>query len=94
MMAEVSKIQADPVTADVANLQSYNSNLWIAPDRSCMVYLIKDATMLNIVLSHRDDIDTTNFTLEQYETVVDELFQDFEPRSVILYLCDWLLTVF
>jgi salicylate hydroxylase len=78
MMAEVSKIQQNPATADLVNLDSYNSNFWIAPDRSCMTYLIKDASMLNIVLSHRDDIDTANMSYEDHVKLVDELFGDFE----------------
>lgn len=80
MMAEVSKIKANTATADLMNLESYSSNFWIAPDRSCMTYLIKDASLLNIVLSHRDDIDMTNLTYEEHKKVVNELFESFEPR--------------
>lgn len=78
MMAEVSKIKADPETSSLADLDSYSSNFWVAPDVSCMIYLVKDATMLNIVLSHRDNVDTGDFTYEQYKKMVDELFQEFE----------------
>lgn len=78
MMAEVSKIQQNPATADLVDLNSNNSNLWIAPDRSCMTYLIKDASMLNIVLSHRDDIDMAELSYEDHKKLVDGLFGDFE----------------
>lgn len=80
MMAEVSKIKANPATADLVNLESYSSNFWIAPNRSCMTYLIKDASMLNIVLSHRDDIYMTNLTYEEHKKIVSELFDSFDPR--------------
>lgn len=45
-----------------------------------MTYLIKDATLLNIVLSHRDDVNTKDFTPSEYNETVRNLFKDFEPR--------------
>lgn len=43
-----------------------------------MTYLIKDASMLNIVLSHRDDTDMSKLSYEDHKKVVDDLFGDFE----------------
>ncbi|KAL7800471.1 hypothetical protein V8C43DRAFT_208105 [Trichoderma afarasin] len=80
MTAEVSKLKADPVTSNLIDLQSRSSNWWIAPHISCMTYLIKDATMLNIVLAHRDNINTKEFTTEEYNKTVRSIFKDFEPR--------------
>ncbi|PNP49266.1 hypothetical protein THARTR1_09981 [Trichoderma harzianum] len=80
MTAEVSKLKADSVTSSLIDVQSRNSNWWIAPDISCMTYLIKDATMLNIVLSHRDNINTKEFTPGEYNKTVKSIFKDFEPR--------------
>ncbi|MGH7962828.1 MAG: hypothetical protein ACRERD_13530 [Candidatus Binatia bacterium] len=74
----MAKIKNDPVVSSVVGLTTGSSNFWIAPDISCMTYLVKDATMLNIVLSHRDDIDTRDFTLEEYRGAVDELYKDFD----------------
>lgn len=85
MMAEVSKIKADPALAGLVDLETNSSNFWIAPEVSCMSYLVKDATMLNIVLSHRDEVDTTDFTVEGYRELVKKLFKDFEPRSVLIH---------
>lgn len=79
MMAEVSKIKEHPELTDLGIGSPYNSNFWIAPDVSCMTYQIKDATMLNIVLSHRDKVDTTNLTYEEHKAMVNELFGDFNP---------------
>lgn len=78
MSAEVSKIRGDPLIAKVVGLDSGCSNFWIAPHKSCMTYLVKGATMLNIVLSHRDDIDTRGFTLGQFRQAVNTLFADFD----------------
>ncbi|KAK5989206.1 FAD-dependent monooxygenase OpS4-like protein [Cladobotryum mycophilum] len=80
LMTEVSKIKADPELAPLADLETHSSNFWIAGDKSCMTYLVKNATMLNIVLSHHDDIDTSKFSQEEYSDTVDELFKEFEPR--------------
>ncbi|PHH59544.1 hypothetical protein CDD81_2875 [Ophiocordyceps australis] len=80
MMTSVSKLRDDPVTADLANLETGSSGLWIAPNRSCMTYLVKEGTMLNVVLSHPDDVDTRNFSPQEYKKTVDDMFQDFEPR--------------
>ncbi|RFU74556.1 salicylate hydroxylase [Trichoderma arundinaceum] len=80
MTAEVSKLKADLTTSNLMDLQSCNSNMWIAPHLSCMTYLIKDATLLNIVLSHRDDINTKGFSPREYSRTVREMFKDFEPR--------------
>ncbi|PTB81493.1 FAD/NAD(P)-binding domain-containing protein [Trichoderma longibrachiatum ATCC 18648] len=78
--AEVSKLRADPAVASLIDLQSRSSNWWIAPQLSCMTYLIKDATLLNIVLSHRDDINTKDFTAIEYNKTVRNRFKDFESR--------------
>ncbi|KAK1240953.1 hypothetical protein MKX07_006386 [Trichoderma sp. CBMAI-0711] len=80
MTAEASKLRADPAVASLIDLQSRSSNWWIAPHLSCMTYLIKDATLLNIVLSHRDDVCTKDFTPGEYNKTVRNLFRDFEPR--------------
>ncbi|KAJ5898725.1 hypothetical protein N7504_009013 [Penicillium tannophilum] len=78
MMAATSKIKANPITAGLVDLDTYNSNFWIAPDKSCMTYWIKDASMLNIVLSHRDDIDMRKFTYDEHKDFVDDHFKDFD----------------
>lgn len=94
MTAEVSKLKADPTTSTLADLQSRSSNFWIAPQTSCMTYLIKDATLLNIVLTHRDDVDTRDLAPDECKKMVRDLFKDFEPRYAILssFCCSQLLT--
>lgn len=78
MMAQVSTLKADPATANLVDLETHSSNLWIAPGSSCMTYQIKDATMLNIVLSHRDNINMFQFTPAQYQRTMKELTKDYE----------------
>ncbi|KAL7792914.1 hypothetical protein V8C37DRAFT_379490 [Trichoderma ceciliae] len=80
LTTEVSKLKADLTTSNLVDLQSRSSNMWIAPHASCMTYLIKDATLLNVVLTHRDDINTKEFTQREYGKTVRHLFKDFEPR--------------
>lgn len=79
MMAEVSKIKDDPQLRELGIDIPCNSNFWIAPNRSCMTYQIKDATMLNIVLSHRDTVDTSALSYEEHKAIVNDLFEDFNP---------------
>lgn len=57
-----------------------DSHLWLDDGASCMIYPVKDATMLNIVLSHRDDRDTSSYGPGQYAAAVDELMASFELR--------------
>ncbi|KAF1735129.1 3-hydroxybenzoate 6-hydroxylase 1 [Beauveria bassiana] len=79
-MAEVAQIQADPQLASVADLETFSSHLWIAPGRSVMAYLIKEAKLFNVVLSHPDDIDMSQFTPDEYKAFAQDLVKDFEPR--------------
>ncbi|KAM3470351.1 hypothetical protein MY5147_006452 [Beauveria neobassiana] len=79
-MAEVTQIKADPQLASVADLETYSSHLWIAPGRSVMAYLIKEAKLFNVVLSHPDDIDMSQFTPDEYKAFAQDLVKDFEPR--------------
>lgn len=86
MSAEMGRVRDDPVLARVTGLESGSSNFWIAPHRSCMTYLVKGGTMLNIVLSHRDDVDTRGFSREQYKQTVDEQFRSFDTPYVFVIL--------
>ncbi|OAA67680.1 Monooxygenase, FAD-binding protein [Cordyceps fumosorosea ARSEF 2679] len=79
-MAEVAQMKADPLLADLADLETYRSHLWIAPGRSVMAYLIKEATLFNVVLSHPDDIDMSKFTPDEYRAFAQDLVKGFEPR--------------
>ncbi|KAM0744074.1 hypothetical protein ACQRIT_001388 [Beauveria bassiana] len=80
-MAEVAQIHADPQLASVADLETFSSHLWIAPGRSVMAYLIKEAKLFNVVLSHPDDIDMSQFTPDEYKAFAQDLVKDFEPRG-------------
>lgn len=81
-MADVARLKADPLVADLADLSTFSSHLWIAPGKSIMAYLIKEATALNVVLSHPDDIDMSKFTADEYRSFATDLVQGFEPRFV------------
>jgi salicylate hydroxylase len=78
LMAPVERLKADP---DLVGLLEGNcSQLWLGDGASCMSYLVKDATFANLVLSHRDDVDTSKFSQEEFAGVVKELMAPFEPR--------------
>ncbi|KAH6721740.1 putative monooxygenase [Leptodontidium sp. 2 PMI_412] len=77
LMAPVEALKANPLTAHLG--QDYNCNCWTGDDRSVMTYLVKNAQMLNIVLSHPDDVDTTGWTSEEYKTEISKTFKDVSP---------------
>lgn len=83
-MAAVAQMKEDPMLADLADLETYSSHLWIAPGKSVMAYLIKEATLFNVVLSHPDDVDMSKFTEEEYRAFAKDLVKDFEPRYATL----------
>jgi salicylate hydroxylase len=45
-----------------------------------MTYLVKGASLLNIVLSHPDDVDTTEWSPERYDIEIREFYKEAEPR--------------
>lgn len=47
-----------------------------------MTYMIYESTMLNMVMSHPDDVDTTAWTPEQFKTEVKSLFHGWDSRYV------------
>lgn len=83
MLADVSRIRAaDPTTADLVARQ--NNHLWIGDGRSAMTYMIYESTVLNMVMSHRDDVDTTSWTPDEYMREVKSLFKGWDPRLTTL----------
>jgi len=85
MMAPVDKIKANPQTAHL--IQEHNCNCWNGDSKSFMTYMIKNSQKLNIVLSHPDDVDTSEWTPEQYQNEITRLFGDWNP------LCRTLLSM-
>lgn len=78
LMAAVSSMKEDE---ELVNLIADNkSQFWVGDGASCMTYLVKDATMLNIVLSHHDDRNTDGYGPEEYRRAVDDLMAPFEER--------------
>ncbi|KAH7407169.1 salicylate hydroxylase [Cadophora sp. MPI-SDFR-AT-0126] len=76
-MAPVEKLKANPLTEHLGS--DYNCNCWTGEGRVVMTYLVKEAKMLNVVLSHLDDVDTTGWTPEQYKTEIGRTFKDVSP---------------
>src|ERR1700761_8104235 len=63
-MIPVEKIRANPETAQLVS--QHCCNCWTGDNRLAMTYMVKGSEMLNMVLSHPDDIDTTDWTNEKY----------------------------
>ncbi|PVH69267.1 FAD/NAD(P)-binding domain-containing protein [Cadophora sp. DSE1049] len=76
-MAPVDKLKANSLTEHLG--RDYNCNCWTGDGRVVMTYLVKEAQMLNVVLSHRDDVDTTGWTSEQFKTEIGKTFKDISP---------------
>ncbi|KIX96462.1 uncharacterized protein Z520_07728 [Fonsecaea multimorphosa CBS 102226] len=81
-MVDVSSIQANPATADL--VEKHNNHLWIGKDCSAMTYMIYQSTKLNMVLSHRDDVDTTGWTPSQYHSTITSMFRGWDDKLTSL----------
>ncbi|OAL25850.1 hypothetical protein AYO20_10312 [Fonsecaea nubica] len=81
-MIDVSSIKANPLTADL--VERHNNHLWIGENCSAMTYMIYESTKLNMVLSHRDDVDTTTWTPAQYHGVIQSLFRGWDGKLTAL----------
>ncbi|KAH8684494.1 putative monooxygenase [Tricladium varicosporioides] len=73
LMAPVEALESNPLTDFLS--RDYNCNCWIGDDRLVMTYLVKNAQMLNIVLGHPDNVDTSGWTTEQYQAEIGKTFQ-------------------
>jgi salicylate hydroxylase len=73
-MVPVSALQNDKLTEFLA--REHSGNCWAGDGKCLMAYLVKGASMLNLVLSHRDNVDTTSWTPDQYDAEISSLFAD------------------
>lgn len=82
-MVPVSALKRDELTEYLAREQ--NGNCWVGEGKLMMAYLVKGATILNLVLSHRDDVDTTSWGPEKYGKEIGKLFADVGdvPRRLL-----------
>ncbi|KAH7347978.1 hypothetical protein BKA66DRAFT_477751 [Pyrenochaeta sp. MPI-SDFR-AT-0127] len=76
--APVDKIKADPELKEL--VEKHECNCWVGHDGLVMTYMVKNSKILNMVLSHRDDVDTSYWTLAQYKDEIGEMFDDWDPR--------------
>ncbi|KAF2195619.1 FAD/NAD(P)-binding domain-containing protein [Zopfia rhizophila CBS 207.26] len=76
--APVDKIKADPELRGL--VEKHECNCWVGDGRLVMTYMVKNSEILNMVLSHRDDVDTSSWTLEQYKDEIGKLFDGWDPR--------------
>jgi salicylate hydroxylase len=76
-MAPVDAVKANPKTAHI--VAKHDCNCWVGEKRLIMTYMIKNAQKLNLVLSHPDDVDTSDWTSERYQTELQELYGKWDP---------------
>lgn len=77
LMAEVSQLAENDTNREVVT--SHRCNCMVGDGCSVMTYKVKGTDKLNLVLSHRDNVDTTDWTQEEYQKEISRLFQDFSP---------------
>ena len=73
-MAPVMALKANPLTESLAT--DHSGNCWIGEEKLVMTYLVQGASNLNIVLSHPDNVDTSDWASEKYDAEIGRLFQD------------------
>lgn len=66
VMAPVSALKADVRTADLVSRHA--CNCWSGDQKCVMTYMVKGAQWLNIVFSHCNDVDTRDWTSDQYQS--------------------------
>jgi salicylate hydroxylase len=73
-MVPVSALQNDKSTEFLA--REHGGNCWAGDGKCLMAYLVRGASLLNLVLSHKDDIDTSSWAPDQYDKEISSLFAD------------------
>ena len=76
-MAPVNQVKENPDTAHI--VAEHSCNCWVGDSKVVMTYMIKNSQMLNIVLSHPDDVDTSEWGIEKYQTEVQRLYGGWDP---------------
>ena len=65
MMVSVEKLKQDSRSADLVS--KHTCNCWVSDQKCVMTYMFKGAEWLNMVFSHRDDVDTSTWTPKMYK---------------------------
>lgn len=81
-MVSVEKIKANPTTAHLVG--QHSCNCW-SGDQHCIVsYLVNNGSMLNMALSHPDDLDASGWTSEQCSAEIKRLYSGWNPTLTAL----------
>lgn len=75
--ASVNKIMSNPQTRHVVT--HHDCNCWVGDERLVIAYTIKTGQFLNLGFSHRDDVEMTDWTQEQYNAYLKTNFGDWDP---------------
>jgi salicylate hydroxylase len=83
VMVSVEKLERDPRTADL--VAQHVCNCWVGDQKLIMAYMVKGSEWLNVVHSHRDDVNTADWTSIRYQEELKNEYGDWSPEiSAIL----------
>ncbi len=77
MLTDVRKIQEDPEISWIVSQPKLH--LWVGPAHSVMTYMVLGSSVLNVVLSHPDDIDTSGWSGDRIRQEIAKQFEDWNP---------------
>ena len=76
-MAPVDAVKANPETAHI--VAEHSCNCWVGENTLIMTYMIKNSQKFNMVLCHPDDVDTSDWTAENYRAELQRLYGSWDP---------------
>jgi hypothetical protein len=77
ILTDVRKIQEDPEISWIVSQPKLH--LWVGPAHSVMTYVVLGSSVLNIVLSHPDDIDNSGWNGDRIRQEIAKQFEDWNP---------------
>lgn len=77
LMAPVAELKADPQTHHLVS--KHACNCWVGERHLVMTYMVKGAEWLNIVLSHPDNVDTSDWTPKRFQLEIQIAFDGWDP---------------
>ena len=75
--APVDAVKANPETSHL--VAEHNCNCWVGNQKLVMTYMVKNSRILNIVLSHPDNVNTTDWSSEKYKAELERLYGSWDP---------------
>ncbi|KAF2729734.1 FAD/NAD(P)-binding domain-containing protein [Polyplosphaeria fusca] len=77
-MAPVNDVKADSSTAEI--VREHAGNCWADDQKSLMTYMVQGSRNLNLVFSHRDNVNTSDWTQAELHEEFKRMASDMDPR--------------